>query len=127
MKAILILMLLPLTMFAQSRYDSLTVEAEKAFNQSPYAITLDNKLIRINEETEKVWKMPDTLPSAGVLVATFFIVENMDARPEYNYDMSMRHVRDRQRFTMFLTGMTVSTGTFYVVKKIRNRKTLRYD
>ena len=52
---------------------------------------------------------------------TFLIVNNMNLSYEYYLNYEMYHIRDRQRFTVFLTGMIITTTSYFLIQSFNKK------
>ena len=53
--------------------------------------------------------------------ATFLTVNSMNLPCQYEFNTRMHYVRDRQRFTVAITGILITTGVTYVIHRINNK------
>lgn len=52
---------------------------------------------------------------------TFFTVHQMNLSTNYLNNVHMYYVRDRQRATVFLTGMVVTAATYFILQKVNKK------
>lgn len=58
---------------------------------------------------------------ATIMSATSFTIYQMNLSPEYSPGHPMHHIRDRQRFTMFITGVAVSATSIFIIEKVNKK------
>ena len=56
------------------------------------------------------------------LIGTFSVVQTMNCPPHFWDDTGMWHVRDRQRFTVALTGMAITAATVFILERYKTRR-----
>ena len=57
--------------------------------------------------------------------ATFLAVNSMNLPYKYEFNPRMQYVRDRQRFTVAITGILITTGVTYLIQR-HNKKHSKY-
>ena len=102
MKKLIILLIIGLLSFIQ-------INAQFISNTLPQKTIVSNTLF------------VDYVPAIS-LFTTFIIVNNMNVPPHYMYNMEMQHIRDRQRFTVALTGIAISTTIFFIKERYKKHR-----